>query len=391
MAKNPLIGAPVSAIPTPAPVVDLDRLERNLRRMGDYFAARSCNLRPHFKSHKCVELARRQLAAGGCSGITCAKLSEAEQLVAGGIKDILIANQVVGPDKARRLAALNCNPSDATPQVEKSGASLRLANQDSSQAGSSRHIVVRCAVDSLDNARELSAAALESGTTIPVLVEVDVGMKRCGVPPGQPALELVQEIIRLTGLRFDGLQGYEGHIVALPDRDERASKTREALAPLIETRRMIERTGIPVAIVSSGGTGTYDITGNIEGINEVQCGSYALMDGAYARVRPEFVVARWILATVISSHDGWAVVDVGTKGLGCEFGLPAIEGNPDAKARYTAEEHTPFDGLVAKVGDKVRLIPSHGCTTQNLYRQMWITRGDKIVDVWHIEGAGCLE
>ncbi|MCX7825798.1 MAG: DSD1 family PLP-dependent enzyme [Verrucomicrobiae bacterium] len=361
MANNPLIGAPVSAIPTPAPIVDLDRLEGNLRRMASYFAARPCKLRPHFKSHKCVELARRQLAAGGCSGTTCAKLSEAEQLVAGGVTDILIANQVVGSDKARRLAVLN------------------------------HKATVRSAVDSVHNARELSAAASNNNTTIPVLVEVDVGMKRCGVPPGEPALALAQEIMRLPGLRFDGLQGYEGHLVALPDRDERASKTREALAPLIETRRLIERAGIPVAIVSSGGTGTYDITGNIEGVNEVQCGSYALMDGAYARIRPEFVVARWILATVISARDGWAVVDVGTKGLGCEFGLPTIEGRPDAKARYTAEEHTPFDGLAAQVGDKLRIIPSHGCTTQNLYRQMWIARGDTIVDVWPIEGAGCLE
>jgi D-serine deaminase-like pyridoxal phosphate-dependent protein len=329
--------------------------------MADYFAGRPCKLRPHFKSHKCIELVRRQLAAGGCSGITCAKLSEAEQLVVGGIKDILIANQVVGPDKARRLAVLN------------------------------RKATVRCAVDSLDNARELDTAARKACAHIPVLVEVDVGMKRCGVPPGAPALELAQEIAHLTGLRLDGLQGYEGHVVALPDRAERAQRAREALGPLIETRRMIERAGIPVAMVSSGGTGTYDITSNIEGINEVQCGSYALMDGAYVRVRPDFVVARWVLATVISSHAGWSVVDVGVKGLGCEFGPPTIEGYSDAKARYSAEEHTPFDGLTAKVGDKVRLIPSHGCTTQNLYRQMWITRSDKIVDLWPIEGAGCLE
>jgi D-serine deaminase-like pyridoxal phosphate-dependent protein len=361
MPKNPLIGLPVSAISTPASVVDLDRLEQNLRCMSDYFAARPCKLRPHFKSHKCVELARRQLAAGSCSGITCAKLSEAEQLAAGGITDILIANQVVGPDKAHRLAALN------------------------------RKATVRCAVDSLDNARELAVAARETCARIPVLVEVDVGMKRCGVSPGAPALKLAQEIVRLPELRFDGLQGYEGHVVALPDRNERTQRTREALTPLIETRRLIERAGVPVAIVSSGGTGTYDITGNIKGIDEVQCGSYALMDGSYARVRPEFVVARWILATVISSHAGWSVVDVGVKGLGCEFGPPIVAGCPGAKARYTAEEHTPFDGLAAKVGDKVRLIPSHGCTTQNLYRTMWVTRGDKIVDVWPIEGAGCLE
>lgn len=211
MNETALIGSSIDAIPTPALVVDLDRLEQNLRRMADYFAARSAKLRPHFKSHKCVELARRQLAAGSCTGITCAKLSEAEQLAAGNVTDILIANQVVGPDKARRLATLN------------------------------RSATVRSAVDSLANARELSAAATEAGVCIPVLVEVDIGMKRCGVPAGAPALDLAREIGRLPGLRFDGLQGYEGHLVSLPNYEERAQKTRDAFATLVETRRMTQQ------------------------------------------------------------------------------------------------------------------------------------------------------
>lgn len=361
MNETALIGSSIDAIPTPALVVDLDRLEQNLRRMADYFAARSAKLRPHFKSHKCVELARRQLAAGSCTGITCAKLSEAEQLAAGNVTDILVANQVVGPDKARRLAALN------------------------------RSATVRSAVDSLVNARELAAAATEAGVCIPVLVEVDIGMKRCGVPAGTPALDLAREISRLPGLRFDGLQGYEGHLVSLPNYEERAGKTREAFAALVETRRLIERAGLRVAIVSGGGTGTFDITGNIEGVDEIQAGSYALMDQSYLPVRPEFVVARWVLATVISAREGCSVVDVGTKGMGCEFGLPVVESLPEAKARYNAEEHTPFDGLAANVGDKVRAVPSHGCTTQNLHHRMWIMRSGKIVEVWPVEAAGCLE
>lgn len=356
-----LIGGPVNAIATPALVVDLDRLEQNLRRLAEYFASRPAKLRPHFKSHKCVELARRQLATGSCTGITCAKLSEAEQLVAGKVNDILIANQVVGADKARRLAALN------------------------------RSATVHSAVDSLVNARELSTAASEAGVCIPVLVEVDIGMKRCGVSAGAPALDLAREVSRLPGLRFDGLQGYEGHLVSLPDHEERARKTREAFAPLVATRRLIEEAGLRVAIVSGGGTGTFDITGNIEGVDEIQAGSYALMDQSYSQVRPEFVIARWVLATVLSAHDGCAVVDVGTKGMGCEFGMPGVQDFPEAKARYNAEEHTPFDGLVANVGDKVRLVPSHGCTTQNLHRRMWVTRGGKVIDVWPIEAAGCLE
>jgi D-serine deaminase-like pyridoxal phosphate-dependent protein len=268
---------------------------------------------------------------------------------------------VVGADKARRLAALN------------------------------RQATVRCAVDSLENARQFSGVATESGVCIPVLLEVDIGMKRCGVPPGTPACELARELSRLPGLRFDGLQAYEGHVVDLPDPAERRRKTCDAVAQVIETRRVLERAGLPVAMVSGGGTGTYDITGSLDGMDEVQCGSYALMDWSYARVRTEFVVARWILATIVSSHPGYSIADVGAKGLGCEFGRPLVAGRPEAEARSVSEEHTTFDGLQADVGDTVRLVPSHGCTTQNLYRRMWIMRSGTIVDLWPIAGSGCLE
>lgn len=361
MSSSPLIGQPISAVPTPAPVADLDLLEQNLRKMAAYFARRHAKLRPHFKSHKCVELARRQLAAGSARGITCAKLAEAEQLAAGGIKDILIANQVVGLDKVKRLAALN------------------------------RNSTVRCAVDSVFAAKQLSAAAVEAGARVSVLIEVDIGMRRCGVAPGAASLKLAQEISRLPGLRFDGIQAYEGHIVTLPDLEERTRKVREAFALVVSTRRELEAAGFPVAILSGGGTGTYDITGNIEGIDEIQAGSYALMDWSYATIRPEFQVARWILATVISAHPTYSVVDVGTKGMGCEFGLPIIADHPEAKTRSSSEEHFAVDGLIANVGDKVRVVPSHGCTTHNLHRQMYIARGGKIVDVWAIEGALCME
>ena len=354
-----LIGQAIGAIDTPALVVDLECLEANLRFMADYFSGRHCKIRPHFKSHKCVELSRRQASAGHASGITCAKLSEAEQLVAGGVSDILIANQVVGAGKGERLARLN------------------------------REATVRCAVDSRPNVRELGAAA--QGTPIPVLVEIDIGMERCGVAPGGPAIDLVRHVLETEGLRFDGLHGYEGHTVMLPDAQTRASRTRAALAPLVETRRQLESLGIEVTFVSSGGTGTYDTTGNFDGIDEVQCGSYALMDWFYAAIRPELKVARWVEATVISARADQAVVDVGVKGIGCEFGPPKVDRFPDAVARYTAEEHIPYDHLTAQVGDRLRIVPSHGCTTNNLHRRMWMARNGVIEDVWEIEGAGCLE
>jgi len=358
---NPLVGQGVEALVTPALVVDLDALESNLRQLADYFAPRHCRIRPHFKSHKCVELARRQLAAGNACGITCAKLSEAEQLAAGGIDDLLIANQVVGPRKAARLAQLN------------------------------RGATVRCAVDSLESIEQLDRQAEKCGSTIPVLIEVDIGMQRCGVAPGPATLALAEGIADHKHLRFDGLQGYEGHLVSIAAEPQRREQTLEAMRLLVETRRLLEAAGLPVSIVSGGSSSTYDITGSIEGIDEVQCGSYALMDSTYQKLRPEFRIARWVLATVISARSGSAVVDVGLKGIGCDFGPPTAEGHPAATARYTAEEHVPLDNLTASIGDQLRLVPSHGCTTNSLYRKMWIVRDSLIVDVWDIEGAGCLE
>ncbi len=355
------IGRPVSLLPTPALVADLTGLDANLRLMAQYFAGRRARLRPHFKSHKCVTLARRQLAAGSAVGITCAKVSEAEVLVAGGIADVLIANQVVGPAKAARLAALN------------------------------RRAVVRAAVDSPANVAELAAAAQTHGVQIGLLVEVDLGMRRCGVAPGEPVLELARLVSRTPGLRFDGLQGYEGHLVTLPDLEERRRRTLEAMGELVRCRRLLENAGLPCRIVSGGGTGTYDITGNVPGIDEIQAGSYALMDAAYHRIRPEFGCCRWVETTVISAAEGRAVVDAGVKGMGCEFGPPRVLGFPGAEVPYVAEEHTPLRHVTAAVGMRLRLVPSHGCTTNNLYRRLWVARGDTIEDVWPIEGSGCLE
>jgi D-serine deaminase-like pyridoxal phosphate-dependent protein len=355
------IGRPVAELITPTLVVDSEALDRNLRLLSEYFGSRPCKLRPHFKSHKCVTLARRQIAAGNCTGITCAKLSEAEQLVAGGIDDVLIDNQVVGREKARRLAELN------------------------------QSATVSAAVDSPENVAQLDAAAREAGVTIGVLVEVDIGMKRCGVPPGELTPELAYVVAQAEGLRLRGLQGYEGHLVTKGTFEERRQLTLDAMRPLIEMRHALLSCGLSCPVISGGGTGTYDITGNIPGMGEVQAGSYALMDSHYRKVRPEFHVARCVLATIISSHGAHAVADVGTKGLGGEFGLPQVEGLEGATVLKVAEEHTVIEGATCRVGDKIRLIPSHGCTTNNLYRRMWVARNGIVEAMWPIEAAGCLE
>jgi D-serine deaminase-like pyridoxal phosphate-dependent protein len=177
----------------------------------------------------------------------------------------------------------------------------------------------------------------------------------------------------------------------LPDAAERRAKTLEAVGMLVRQRRELERLGLGCPIVSSGGTGTYDVTGGIEGVDEIQAGSYALMDCHYHRLRPEFENALSVLATVISAEGSKVVADVGLKGMGNDFGLPIVLGRDQAKVRYVAEEHAVIDNLSLPVGSRVRIIPSHGCTTANLHRRLWIVRGRTVEEVWPIEGSGCLE
>ncbi len=355
-----MIGKPVGELPTPVIVADYNDIVSNLSKLDEYFNNGNCKIRPHFKSHKCVTLARLQMTYKNTIGITCAKVSEAEQLVGGGVNDILIANQVIGVDKVRRVALIN----------EKA--------------------TVRVAVDSIEGIKQLGNAAREVGVEIGALVEVDIGMNRGGVQPGKPVLDLAEAISSTKGLRFDGLQSYEGHIVTLPDYNERKKLVEKDMLPLLESRALLEQKGFSV-FVSSGGTGTYDITGNIEGIDELQCGSYALMDSAYKKIRPEFLNARYILATVISKRDDVIATDVGLKGMGAEYGNPVVIGYPDAETLYVAEEHTVIKNIDVNIGDKIKIIPPHGCTTNNFYSRMWITRDDKIEELWPIEGRGCLE
>jgi D-serine deaminase-like pyridoxal phosphate-dependent protein len=345
--------------------LDADALEANLQTMAAFFAQRPCMLRPHFKSHKCTTIARLQMKAGAV-GITCAKLGEAEVVADAGIRNILIANQIVGSLKIQRLIEL-CRRAD--PMV---------------------------AVDSPENVRILSEAANSAGVSLGVLVEVDVGMGRCGVPPGQPTLELASLIASLPGLRFEGLQGYEGHCVDLRDEAERVEKTRQSLTLLVETRRGIESAGIPVHLVSGGGTGTYTLTGDCEGVDEVQAGSYAAMDWWYGDIRPEFKQAMSILATVISRpNSGLIIIDVGRKGIGAEWGPPRVRDLPGAEVvSYGSEEHmkigAPQDSSV-QVGDRIEIIPSHGCTTSNLYSEFVVHRKGLLTDHWPIEGRGKLQ
>jgi D-serine deaminase-like pyridoxal phosphate-dependent protein len=346
-------------------VIDADAMERNIARMASFFAGRPAGLRPHAKTHKSPVIAHKQLQAGAV-GITCAKLGEAEVLAQGGVRDILIANQIIGPQKIARL--------------------VRLA----------RHADVICAVDDVDNAAQISEAALAAGSTVRVLVEVNIGMNRCGVEPLAPAVELAQRVASLPGLRFTGLQGYEGHLVAVKDRAERQGRVRAAMAPLIETRRAIEAAGIPVAIVSGGGTGTFDITGTIEGFDEVQAGSYVFMDAAYGRVEgagTAFEPALFLWSTVISRPaPDRAVADIGLKTATTDHGFPAMLDVDGVEVVSLSEEHIKLtvsgDGQQLRAGDNVRFQPGHVCTTVNLHDAYVVARGGVVEAIWPVAARG---
>ena len=358
-----VLGQPITEVDTPALLLDLSALEANIQYMSDFFAGQRSQLRPHFKTHKCTTISRMQMAAGAV-GVACAKLSEAEVLVAAGIGNILIANQVVGTAKMPRLADL------------------------------ARRCHLMVAVDSPANIAQLSSSAQAAEVTVGVLVEIDIGMARCGVAPGLEALELAHLVGDSPGLRFDGLQAYEGHAVLLRDSARRRTETLQALGRASKTRGLIADAGLPVTIVSGGGTGTYDITGTYPGIDEVQAGSYVTMDWYYHDIRPEFQQAISVLTSIISQpRPETAVLDVGVKGVGAEFGPPRVRNYPSANMlRFGSEEHCVVDiaDSTASVGTKLELVPSHGCTTCNLHRQFIVHREGRIENVWPIEGSGCL-
>ncbi len=348
---------------TPALVIDVPAMERNIARMDAFFAGKKAKLRPHAKTHKCPTISHKQLKAGHAVGITCAKLGEAEVLAAAGIRDILIANEIVGPQKIARLVGL------------------------------AHHADVMVAVDDPVNVEQLSAAAADAGVRLRVLVEVNIGMNRCGVEPGEPALELARKVAEARGLRFMGLQGYEGHLVMHPNLDERRQRTLAAMKSLVDTRRLIERAGLEVAIVSGGGTGTYDITGTVEGVDEVQAGSYVFNDVRYRSVGAHFDCALTVLATVISRPTPTlAITDAGHKVLTSEFGLPELRGVEGASLTRLSEEHGKVEFEVPnrelRPGDKVEFIPSHGCTTINLFDCYHAVRDDRLEAVWDIAGRG---
>ena len=353
-----LIGQPRDAPPTPALILDLAAVQANIATMAAHLSGPT-KLRPHAKSHKSAQIAHMQIAAGAI-GMTAATVWEATALVQAGINDILIANEVVGATKLRQLA--------------------KLATQAR----------LTVAVDSADHARQLAVAAAEAGSVVAVLIDVDIGLGRCGVRDEHAALALAEQIARLPNVQLRGVMGYEGHCALEPDRAKRSAMVAAAVARLVAAADMLRVRNFPVEVVSSGGTGTYDLTGAYAQITEIQAGSYVFMDAARTAFLPGFALGLTLLATVISRHGTTVVLDCGKKTASVDLGLPHVLGHA-ASVRYVSEEHTVLDvstDSALAIGDRVELMTGYCPTTINLHDVYFVANGQTIIDVWPIFAQG---
>ena len=346
---------------TPTLLVDLDRVERTIAEMAAFFRGHGVGWRPHTKGQKVPEIAHLELEAGAL-GITCAKLGEAEVMADAGIRDILIANQVVGRQKAERLAAL-------------------LERAD---------VVV--AVDSIANGEELGAAAHARDKRLRVIVEVDNGMQRAGVPPGEPTVELARRLAALPGLRFCGVMAWEAHCLGRP-MDERRRCCEEAVGTLVATARQCREAGLDAEIVSCGGTGTFRITAGIEGVTEIQAGGGIFSDVLYESWGIDHPFALTVMSTVTSRPTPQRIItDAGRKAMSMDIATPrAIDLENVEKVALSAEHgvvnlNQPNTAL--KVGDKLEWIVGYGDTTVFLHDEMVATRGDRIEATWPVLARG---
>ena len=366
-----LPGMDEADIQTPCLVLDLDALERNIKKMGDYAASHGMRHRVHGKMHKSVDVALMQVEMGGACGVCCQKVSEAEVFARGGIKDVLVSNQVRGEAKIARLAGL-----------PKLGA---------------RAI---CCVDDIENVAELSAGATNAGTEIECLVEIDCGAGRCGVTTTEAVVELAKAIDAAEGLKFSGIQAYQGAMQHLDSYDERKEKTTIAIQMVRDAVDGLKAEGLECDIVGGGGTGSYYFESNSGVYNELQCGSYAFMDADYGRIldkdgkridRGEWENALFILCSVMShAKPEKAIVDAGLKAQSVDSGLPVIFGRTDVEYVKCSDEH----GVVAdpdkvlKVGDKLKLVPGHCDPTCNVHDWYVGVRGGKVETVWPVSARG---
>ena len=357
---------------TPVAVIDLDIMEKNISDMADFANSAGVKLRPHIKTHKTPEIASMQLKAGA-NGITCAKLGEVEVMIDSiAVDDIFIANQIVGGEKIQRL--------------------LKLSERAKISVG----------VDSVKVAQPISDVAVKHGVKIPVIIKIDVGLKRTGVPYGEPAVELAKKIVKMHGLLLAGIYTHEGHVYNVTGFDEVRQVGLESGQMMIETADMMRKSGIDVETISVGATPSAKITCTVNGVTETRPGTYVFND--YFEIKlgaaKEEDCALTILATVISvPTDDRAVIDAGTKSLTSDkaqaFGVYGlVKGIPDVKLTRAYEEHgvLKLDNAKArlKVGDKIEVIPNHVCPAVNLFDELVVIRNDRVETTWKVSARGKL-
>jgi D-serine deaminase-like pyridoxal phosphate-dependent protein len=363
------IGMPLEEVDTPALLVNLDALQRNLDRLAQAVAGTSVRLRPHAKTHKCPVIALRQMARGAV-GVCCQKVGEAEALVCGGVPDVLISNQIVGTSKIRRLVAL------------------------------AKQARVAVCADHPDNVRDLDEAAVAFGVRLPVLVEVNVGADRCGVEPGEPAASLAVQVARSRGLRFAGLQAYHGAAQHVREYARRREMIGQAADKLHRTLEALTHAGLACEVVSGAGTGTFRFEAESGVWTELQAGSYVFLDADYRKnltadgtAGTEFEPSLFVWATVMSRPTkDRAVLDAGLKAFGVDAGLPVIVDMPDVEYVRAADEHGKLQlhdaARTLALGQKLRLIPGHCDPTVNLYDWYVGYRGDRVEALWPITARG---
>ena len=358
-------------IQTPCLVLDLDALERNIKKMGDYARAHGMRHRVHGKMHKSVDVAKLQEKLGGAVGVCCQKVSEAEVFARGGIKDVLVSNQVRDPLKIDRLARI--------PEL------------------GSRTIVC---VDDLANVADLSAAVQKHGTELECFIEIDCGAGRCGVTTTDAVVEIARAIEAAPGLKFTGIQAYQGAMQHLDSYNDRKAKLDVAIAMVKDAVEGLKAAGLEPKFVSGGGTGSYYFETDSGVYNELQCGSYAFMDADYGRIldksgnridQGEWENSLFILTSIMSHAKGdKAICDAGLKAQSVDSGLPFIYGRDDVEYIKCSDEHGIIDDPdgVLKVNDKLKLVPGHCDPTCNVHDWYVGVRGGKVESLWPVSARG---
>lgn len=363
------VGMSVDEVDTPALLVDLDAFDRNVEKMASFCDGSGVRLRAHAKTHKSPDIAKIQIASGAV-GICCQKVSEAEAMVDGGVDDVLVSNEVVGSRKIDRLAAL----------------------ADRARIG--------VCVDNADNVADLDRAAASAGVTIEVLVEVDVGAGRCGVPPGKEAVELALRVAAAAHLEFAGLQAYQGSAQHIREFGARRNTIGLSIAKTRDTVDRIAAAGLPCKTIAGAGTGTYRFEAGSDLYNELQCGSYIFMDADYGRIdlehrtgNDEFGNALFLCSTVMSkARSGLAVCDAGLKAHSVDSGMPLVWDRTGLEYTGASDEHgqieDPADSL--ELGERVWLVPGHCDPTVNLHDWLVGVRNGVVEVVWPVSARGMM-